>query len=162
VGSWVALGVVFSGLWLGNPAEVEAATVPTSLSGGEQYRLVFVTSNLHKALSSDISTYNKIVDDLGDPILDSDWKVIGSTATVDAIVNTDTPIDKLNVSIWRLDDVKVADNYADLWDGVLDAAINKDQDGATPTPENRVWTGRNHDGVKAADPLGDSSSERVT
>ena len=72
-GSWVALSVVFSGLWMGNPAEGAPVTVPTSLQAGDMYRLVFVTSTVHNALSSDISTYNSIVDALGDTAIASGY-----------------------------------------------------------------------------------------
>ena len=148
VGSWVALSVVFSGLWLGNPAVGEAATVPTNLSVGDQYRLVFVTSTVHDAFSTDINTYNSIVDALGDPAIASDWKVIGSTATVDAIDNTATPIATSGVSIWRLDDVEVGDYYADLWRGRIDAAIWIDESGYQEAINNLVWTGTSLEGTK--------------
>ena len=88
----VAFCAVFSGLWLGNAAIGDPITVPTGLSVGDQYRLVFVTSTTHQATSSDINSYNSIVDALGDTVIESDWKVIGSTLTVDAIDNTATPL----------------------------------------------------------------------
>ena len=116
VGSWVALSVVFSGLWMGNPAVGAPVTVPTTLSVGDQYRLVFVTSSSHQATSSVISTYNTIVDDLGDNAIESDWKVIGSTELVHAYENTGTPTGTSGVSIWRLDGEKVANDYAQFWD----------------------------------------------
>ena len=92
VGSWVALSVVFSGLWMGNPAVGAPVTVPTTLSVGDMYRFVFVTSSTHQATSSEISTYNTIVDDLGDNAIESDWKVIGSTEDDYACDNTETCI----------------------------------------------------------------------
>jgi hypothetical protein len=141
----VALSVVFSGLWLGNPAVGGVITVPTGLSVGDQYRLVFVTSTTHTAVSSDINSYNAIVDALGDTAIESDWKVIGSTATVDAIDNTATPIATSGVSIWRMDDVKVADDYADFWDGRIEAAINTSETGSELSVE--VWTGTGEDGT---------------
>jgi hypothetical protein len=140
----VALSVVFSGLWLGNPAEGEAATVPTNLSVGDQYRLVFVTSTVHDAFSTDINTYNSIVDALGDPAIASDWNVIGATATD----NTATPIATSGVSIWPLDDVEVGDYYADLWGGSIDAAIWIDEAGYQEAINNLVWTGTSLEGTK--------------
>lgn len=148
----VALCVVFSGLWLGNPAVGAVITVPTGLSVGDQYRLVFVTSTVHNALSSDISTYNTIVDALGDTAIASDWKVIGSTATVDAIDNTATPITTSGVSIWRLDDVKIADDYADLWDGIIDNAIRVDELGADQGTGQYVFTGGEGEGRGRSQP----------
>ena len=143
----VAFCAVFSGLWLGNAAIGDPITVPTGLSVGDQYRLVFVTSTTHQATSSDINSYNSIVDALGDTVIESDWKVIGSTLTVDAIDNTATPITTSGVSIWRLDDVKVADDYADLWDGTIDAAITLDESAATPGGTDQVVTGTDTDGT---------------
>jgi hypothetical protein len=109
---------------------------------GDQYRLVFVTSSSHQATSSVISTYNTIVDDLGDNAIESDWKVIGSTADDHAIDNTETPIATTGVSIWRLDGVKVADDYADFWDGSLIEPINMDEEQINPPfTDAEVWTG---------------------
>ena len=58
---------MFSGPWPGNAAVGDVITVATGLSVGDQYRLVFVTSTTHRALSEDISTYNS-----GDAVIDSD------------------------------------------------------------------------------------------
>ncbi len=146
VGSWVALSVVFSGLWMGNPAVGAPVTVPNTLSVGDQYRWVFVTSSTHQATSSVISTYNTIVDDLGDNAIESDWKVIGSTEDDYACDNTETCIFTAGVSIWRLDGVKVADDYLDLWDGSIDASISIDEHAGSAIGEGidpRVWTGTN-------------------
>ena len=68
--------------------QAEIITEPTDLSVGEQYRLVFVTSGSRDATSTDIEDYNSFVDDHGDFAIASDWKVIGSTNSVDARDNT--------------------------------------------------------------------------
>jgi hypothetical protein len=89
------------------------------------------------------------VDELGDTALASEWKVIGSTATVDAIDNIAAPINTSGVSIWRLDGVKLADDYADFWDGQILAPINTNEAGERITDgDTRVWTGTEENGRK--------------
>ena len=41
--------------------QAQVTTVPTGLNGGDQYRLVFVTSTTRDATSSDIADYNAFV-----------------------------------------------------------------------------------------------------
>ena len=76
---------------LGQASAGPIITEPTSLSPGDSYRLAFLTSQTHNAVSPDIGVYNTFVDGLGDAnVLVSDWRAIGSTSTVDASDNTRT------------------------------------------------------------------------
>lgn len=118
-------------------------TVPPGLSPGDEYRLVFVTSATGDTTSSSISTYNTFVDSYGDAVVDSDWKVIGSTHSVDAVDNVGT---SSSVGIYRLDGTLVATGLDDLFDGSLLAAINIDETGATRN--TNVWTGSSTSGVE--------------
>ena len=56
--------------------------------------------------------------------LGTNWRVIGSTSSVDAKVHTDTddsPAGPNGVPIYRLDGRIIANNYDDLWDGTVGA-----------------------------------------
>ena len=122
-------------------------TTPTGLTAGDQYRLAFVTSTTRDATSTDIADYNAFVtaaaeavtalDDLG-----TTWKVIGSTATVDARDNTSTaPSDGAGVAIYLLDGTtKIADDNADLWDGTIDNFLNFSETGTAGIAAD-VFTG---------------------
>lgn len=124
--------------------------LPGTFSPGDQFRLVFVTSTARDATSSDIADYNAHVtsaaalnSDLS--IVTGDWKAIASANDgTEAIGNTGTDTSIPNIPIYRIDGVKVADNYADLWDGTLDAPIRKTESGADFA--GRVWTGSNDGG----------------
>lgn len=124
--------------------------VPTGLNAGDTYHLVYVTSTTRNATSTDIGDYNTFVDDAmgaiddASPYGDIVWKCIGSTATVDARDNMGYAAS--SSPVYRLDDTKVADGSADLWDGTIDAVIDVDENG-TSVALGRVWTGTDDDGV---------------
>ena len=91
---WSSL-LIFVG-WL-LPGFVAAAIVipPPDLNPGDQYRLVFVTSDATTANSDDIATYNSFVNSQASTVSStgfptSGWAAIVSTTTVDARDNTGT------------------------------------------------------------------------
>ena len=101
---------------------------PSGLTSGANFRLIFVTSTKRDATATDIATYNmfvqtrakaghsEITDSCGD-----NFTVLGSTATVNVRTNTRTRSSDTDASIYWLKGVKVADNYADLYDGSWDS-----------------------------------------
>jgi hypothetical protein len=133
---------------------------------GDKYRLIFVTSGLTPCVSTDISTYNAFVQGLANgstafPALDiATWKVVGSTATVAARDNTGTNpgVNGTGEPVFRMDgSFAVANNYADLWNGIIAShvagqnflAVHLDENGVSITDE-RVRTGSNADGTSSA------------
>ena len=70
------------------------ALTPSGLSDGDQFRLIFVSSTRRDATSSDIEVYNTFVQDLvaaghmAIQAYSSQFRVVGSTAAVDARDNT--------------------------------------------------------------------------
>ncbi len=109
-------------------------TTPTDLLPGAQYRLAFVTVGTLTAVSTDIADYDAFVTAEANSVpelssLSTTWQVIGSTATVDARDHTGTDPSGPGVPIYRLDDIRLVDDYADLWDGSLDAPLRVDSDG---------------------------------
>ncbi|MCX6878600.1 MAG: Ig-like domain repeat protein [Verrucomicrobia bacterium] len=141
---------------------------------GDTYRLIFVTSADTVCDSTDIATYNNFVQGLAVastsyPKLGSvTWKVVGSTASVDARDNTSTnpSVNGVGEPILRMDGLFViANNYADLWDGAINSthvpgqnylAVAFDENGVERIHE-RVRTGSSGNGT-ATSVLGGSGS----
>ena len=134
---------------------------------GDQYRLAFHTSATTAATSPDIDSYNTWVQGLANasPLniganFGATWKVIGSTAAVDARDNTSTnpTVDGSGHAIFLLDGTTlVANNYADLWDGSIQNIINITELGTVWA--YWPWTGTLTDGTagtggSAGNPLG--------
>ena len=95
--------------------------IPTGVLPGQQFRLIFLTSTTRDASSTDIDDYNTFIqgraaagnDDIRE--YQSGFRVVGSTADVDARDNTATT--GTGVAIYWLNGNKVADNYGDFYDG---------------------------------------------
>ena len=102
--------------------------IPDGLETGSQFRLLFVTSGLYSADSSDIADYNRKVRfkaGWGHAALTAyagGFRVVGSTASVHALANTDTVLSDASpgVPIYWVKGKKVADDYADFYDGSWD------------------------------------------
>ncbi len=133
-------------------------TTPTSLSPGDSYRLVFVTSGGRNAHSTNIADYNAFVQGIASAAgsqvagLSTTWRAIGSTSSVDAWDNTNTnPSIATGVSIFNLNGEEVAEDNSDLWDGSTSASIGYDELGGFRS--GWVWSGTGSDGTGNA-PLG--------
>jgi hypothetical protein len=150
-----------------SPAAVQAAPiVDPGLGTGNQYRLMFRTSVTMDATSSNIADYNAFVTGVANAnatlaSLGSTWMVVGSTTTVDARDNTNTnPFTETGVPIYLLDGTtKIADNNADLWDGTIDAFVNRNENGDLFTGGS-VFTGTQGNGT--AFPTGELGSGAFT
>ena len=141
------------------PTEISVAPdwplTPSGLSGGDSFRLLFVTSTTRNASATDIATYNSFVqtaakaghsgisDDVGDG-----FAAVASTSAVDARDNTATT--GAGVPIYWLGGDQVADGYADFYDGSWDDYAATNESGTTVGGSVRVWTGSNDDGTKHA------------
>ena len=143
------------------------ALIPSGLSNGDEFRLLFITSGTRNAESSNISTYNTFVqnaaadatvgDDDPTPIraYSSGFRVVGSTEDDDARDNTATTYtaDDQGVPIYWLGGNRLADDYADFYDGTWDAEINATNASGGSRPfdssntGNRPFTGSDHDGT---------------
>jgi len=126
---------------------------------GDKYRFAFITSETTTAHSADIAVYNDWVQGLANatPVYNigavhgATWKVIASTAAVDARDNTSTN-GVGGETIFLLDGATVvAINYADLWDGDIQNIINLTETGVELI--GWPWTGSALDGTATA-PLG--------
>ena len=130
---------------------------PAGLAVGDQFRLIFLSSTKRNALSTDIGDYNTFVQDraatghAGIQAYSGGFGVIGCTAAVDARDNTATT--GTGVPIYWLDGAKVADDYADFYDGSWADEVNdKNESGAdahdTSQSDNYPFTGCKNDGTE--------------
>ena len=128
----------------------DSPLVPAGLGPGDSFRLLFVTSTTTKAESSDIDDYNGFVQALASAnaslaSFSGQFTALISTATVDARENTGTT--GRGVPIYWLGGEKVADGYADLYDGDWDSVSGMTEGGGSYT--GLVWTGGNKTGEKS-------------
>ena len=137
-------------------AATNVITVPPGLNPGDPYRLVFITKDkIFTATSPSISTYDASVTSQANKsvelvALGTNWRVIGSTSSVDAKVHTDTddsPAGANGVPIYRLDGMIVANDYDDLWDGSIQNPLYVAQDGTVLNTCCGTWTGTRTDGT---------------
>ena len=130
---------------------------PSGLSTGDQFRLIFLSSTKRDGTATDIATYNTFVQTRAaaghtDIQAYSDgFTVVGCTEDVDARDNTYTI--GTGVPIHWLNGNKVADDYADFYDGDWDDEANdKNELGAngpnTNNSGNYPLTGCDHDGTE--------------
>ncbi len=144
---------------------IDWALKPADFEGAEGFRLLFVTSTGRDAQSTDIADYNTFVQNsakaghsaITDAIGDQ-FKVLGSTAAIDARDNTGTI--GTGVPIYWLNGEKVADDYADFYDGNWDSSQFRYESGNAAGGVFSIWTGSNADGTKHNRHLGNSSFVR--
>ena len=94
--------------------------IPSGIGVGQSFRLLFATSTTRNATSSDIADYNSFVQTRAATNthlagFSSEFRALVSTEAVDARDNTATT--GTGVPIYWVSGDKVADNYADLYDG---------------------------------------------
>ena len=133
---------------------------PDGVDRGDTFRLMFVTSSKRAGNSDSIGNYNSIVrTDAGDGHpgiyeFRDDFNAVASTESTDARDNTDTNpnSDGAGEPIYWLGGAKVADNYADFYDGSWDSNARVWESGARlPRPGTGfIWTGSDDNGTEAA------------
>ncbi len=131
------------------------ALKPSGVDRGDSFRLLFVTSTGRVATATDIATYNTFVQtrakaghtDITDSCGD-EFKVVGSTSTVDARDNTSTT--GTSRPIYWLNGAKVADSYSDFYDGNWDSYAGKTEAGSDYGGNRFVWTGSKSNGTRNA------------
>ena len=107
------------------PVPTTWSLVPSGLGAGDSFRLLFISTSDRDASSSDIAVYNTFIQNLVDTNGHDDikahsatFRMLGSTEDVDARDNTGTT--GTGVPIYWLNGAKVADDYADFYDGDWD------------------------------------------
>ncbi len=143
---------------------------PSGLNPGDRFRLLFKTSTTRFADSTNIADYNTHVQNAANlsrshsaiKSYASTFKVLGCTASTDAHTNTGTAKSG-GVPIYWLNGNKLADNYADFYDGSWDDRVlanTRDESGAQPAQATWPWTGCEQDGDSHSDSLGSSGNVR--
>ncbi len=139
--------------------------VPPSLNPGDTYRIVYVTSALRDAFSSNIDDYNDFVSQVAaaSPLnaLGTTWKALASTQAVNALTNTGLSISDEHTSFFNTQGRLIATGVGPatphgLYAGASTAHFDTvfDENGGVLV-DHRVWTGTHDDGTTLL-PLGDS------
>ena len=136
------------------PPVVRAGMVyePADLGPGDSYRLVFVTSAIRDATSTVIGDYDAFVAIAAAANANlpaTSWRAIASTdsvGAVDHLVDSAGGWDPTSAPIYRLDGLRVADGFGDLWDGSIQTAISVTEH-AVAGEGWIVWTGTNTNGT---------------
>ena len=124
--------------------------IPTGLSTGDKFRLLFLSSTKRNASSTDIADYNTFIQtraaaghtDIQD--YSADFRAVGCTADTDARDNTKTTYTTTDkgVPIYWLNGAKAADQYEDFYDGSWDDEANDKNESGTDahdTSQNVNW-----------------------
>ena len=163
-GPVVVHGIQVAGDWALNPYRDHH-----NQGAGRTFRLLFLTSGTRNAVSSDIADYNAFVQTeagSGHQAIQSfadQFAALASTAAVDARDNTATTQNAghSGVPVYWLNGAKLADDYADLYDGGWDSNAIRLQDGTTLAAA-LVWTGSTSAGTADDDhPLGSDNNVMV-
>lgn len=133
---------------------------PANLRPGDQFRMIFTSSAVTKATSSDIRYYDNLVGALahaagidtyqGSPV---NWMTLGSTAAVSAF----TRLPNSDVPIFRMDGSLVADAEHQIWSGLILSTLDMDEYGLPRPPVGPtlgVWTGIGLGRFNHQNPLG--------
>ncbi len=132
---------------VGVPIPADSSLIPAGVEPGDSFRLLFVTSATTTAESADIADYNAFAraraaahSDLSS--LSGEFTALISTGSVNIKDNTATT--GPGAPIHWLGGDKVADDYADLYDGDWDSVSGKTEMGGGYT--GLVWTGGSRNG----------------
>ena len=146
--------------------------IPAGLGVGDSFRLLFLTSTTRDARATDIEVYNAFVRaaaaaghaDIRD--YSGRFYAVASTADDDARDNTGTAYTSSNpgVPVYWLDGDKIADDYADFYDGTWDAEYTATDESGEAYDDGGmgvgVWTGTDDDGTEYHDPPGIGAGPR--
>ena len=126
--------------------------IPSGLSEGAKFRLLFISSAHRTAEAANIATYNAWVQDQAaaghKDIQDysSVFRALGSSEDINALDNTVTT--GTGVAIYWLGGNKVADNYGDFYDESWDEEASMTNESGTAESGSSAWTGSDHDGTE--------------
>ena len=145
--------------------------IPTGLSTGDQFRLLFLSSTKRDGSSSDIADYHAFIQTRAAAghadirTYSTGFRAVGCTADTDArdtTYTTYTSTDK-GVPIYWLNGDKAADQYEDFYDGTWDDEVNDKNESGTNGPNtsleaNYPLTGCNDGGTEYFDRFNRSSA----
>lgn len=131
--------------------------IPAGLEPGDSFRLLFVTSNTRDGKSKNIADYNSFVQSAAaknDLFKDfsGQFRALASVAGTHAIDNSGTR--GTGVPIYWANGAKIANDYADFYDGSWASKAGTDENGNRLGIRTTIWTGTNSDGTEHASELG--------
>ncbi len=137
---------------------------PSGLGRGDTFRLMFITSGTTSGASDEITFYDNHVKGAainGHPDIREHrllFRVLGSTDAVDARdhTNTNPAKDGRGEPIYWLGGGKIADHYADFYDGLWASREPRNELGSVHNPD-LVFTGSFNSGAKHDHPLGSAT-----
>ena len=151
-----------------NTVPADWSLIPTGLTTGAKFRLLFLSSTPSAVSSTDIADYNTFIQTRAAAghtdirAYSAGFRVVGCSAAVDARDNTKTTYTTTDkgVPIYWLNGAKAADQYEDFYDGSWDDEANDKNESGTNGPDtsqagNWPLTGCSHDGTEQW-PLGAS------
>ena len=156
-------------------AREERACIPAGVGVGQSFRLLFRTSRPADLRRKGIGHYNRLAQKRAGTVsclsrFSNEFRAVVSTSAVDARDNTATTYTNANkgVPIYWLSGEKVADNYADFYDGSWDSMVGTSDQGVKvadlwpPKGANDpiAATGSNSDGTRHATAYAGASSVR--
>ena len=117
--------------------------IPTGLTAGDQFRLLFLSSTKRNASSTDIADYNTFIQGRAAAghadirAYSTGFRAVGCTADTDARDNTETTYTGTakGVPIYWLNGAKAADQYEDFYDGSWDDEANDKNESGTNGPD---------------------------
>lgn len=153
-----------AGLSCAASAPAGVILTPAGLDPGDQFRIIFVSSERRSGASSEVADYDQFVTALAtaaglDTYFDAPvtWEALVSTPDVSAI----SRLPATSPAIYRIDGVLVASSGTDLWDGSLANPIRVTESGETVLIQPTVWTGTFPEGTISGLPLGNGVSSRA-
>ncbi len=133
---------------------------PEGLEPGDQYRLIFTTSQKRDATSSNIEDYNNFVQSVAESSPEAamwglEWKAVAATMEVDARSNTGVipGMSDEDIPVYRVDGVLMALSYDLFWrrdNSFNQVTPNINEFGELISDENGellAWTGTSFDGT---------------
>ena len=145
--------------------------VPSGVNAGERFRLLFITTSARDATSKNIADYNANVQLHANSHsatrgYSGGFRALASTGAANARANTCTrSSDDDAVVYWLGTNTKVADDYADLYDGSWDnlSGATNTAGGQLGLGTKTVWTGTTNTGsTSSTAPLGGTASNART
>ena len=138
--------------------------IPSNLNTGDEFRLLLRIQSKRNANSENIGDYDAFVQEeisakghVEIKAYSSHFQVLGSTATVNARTHTGTT-GSGGVRIHWLNGLKVANNYADFYDGSWPNGRAARTEAGVEVPESQLFqnicTGTADDGTTTSNPMG--------
>ena len=171
----LALAAVLAGaLFPSWPAHAQTAQtvqsdwslIPTGVTAGQSFRLLFLTSTGTATTATGIASYNTHVQNAANTNnalkdFKDEFRALVSTSATDARANTLTRSTDTDAPIYWVNGAKVADNYADFYDGSWDSRAVRNESGTRVTGSVVIATGSAADGTKHSTWFMGNSSAQV-